>query len=65
MVLAQINYELRGGRPSFDSFKGVEFPSPFPTGGTRSILIPGVSQGLLRCRGTERCANDVLLDPRQ
>ena len=64
VVMAQINYELRGGRPSFDSCRGVEFLSPFPTGGTRSILNAGVSQGLLRCRGTERWANDFLLDPR-
>ena len=58
MVMAQINYELRGGRPSFDSCRGVEFLSPFPTGegeGTRSILNARVSQGLLlRGRGTER-----------
>jgi hypothetical protein len=31
-VMAQINYELRGGRPSFYSCRRVEFLSPFSTG---------------------------------
>jgi hypothetical protein len=41
VVMAQIIYELRGGRPSFDSCRVVEFLSPFAMGEQGRFLSYG------------------------
>jgi len=50
-VMARINYELRSDRPSFDSCRGVEFLSPFPTGGQGRFLSLGYRKASVRVEG--------------